>query len=153
VESLKGKVGKLMGVSVSKERGTPKTNINKAFLKKNVGIEGDSHSGDWHRMLSLLPYKVIQYVNKKGFDFKPGGFAENLTIDGIDFDSMKIGDLLQIGETAVIKITQKGKDHEDDKFIQKIVGESILPHYGYFAEVIKEGEIKVGDEVRSIERD
>ena len=152
MENLKGKVGRLMGVSVSKKRGMPKTNINKAFLKKNVGIEGDSHSGDWHRMLSLLPYEVIQYVNKKGFDFKPGGFAENLTIDGIDFDSMKIGDLLQIGKTAIIKITQKGKEHEDDKFIQNIVGESILPHYGYFAEVLQEGKIKVGDEVRSIGR-
>ena len=152
--NLKEMNGELMGVSIANKRGTPKKNINKAFLKKNLGIEGDSHSGDWHRMLSILPYEVLEYVNKKkNLNFEPGGFAENLTIKGIDFDKVKIGDMLKIGQSAIIKITQKGKEHEDDIFIQKIVGESILPHYGYFALVVEEGEIKTGDRVVHVERD
>jgi MOSC domain-containing protein YiiM len=147
VVSSKEKTGKIVGVSVSQKKGTPKENIKKAFLKKGIGIEGDSHSGNWHRMLSLLPYEIIEYVNSKGYDFKPGGFAENLTIKDLDFDKLKIGDTLKLGNTAIIKITQKGKKHEDDKFIQALIGESILPHHGYFAEVIEEGTIKIGDKV------
>jgi MOSC domain-containing protein YiiM len=147
VANSKERIGEIVGVSISHKRGTPKENIKRAFLKKGVGIEGDSHSGDWHRMLSLLPYEIIEYVNAKGYDFKPGGFAENLTIKGLNFDELKIGDTLKLGDTAMIKITQKGKEHEDDKFIQALIGESILPHHGYFAEVIEEGEIKIGDKV------
>ncbi len=148
VVNSKEKIGKIVGVNVSREKGTPKKNIKKAFLKKGIGIEGDSHSGNWHRMLSLLPYEIIEYVNAKGYNFKPGGFAENLTVKGLDFNNLKIGDTLKLGDTAIIKITQKGKEHEDDKFIQSLIGESILPHHGYFAEVVEEGEIKIGDRVK-----
>ncbi len=143
----KGEIGELVGVNLSEKRGGPKTNVKVAFLQKDVGIQGDAHSGNWHRMLSLLSYETIEYVNDKGFNFKPGDFAENLTIKGLDFDSLKIGDRLYIGKDASIEITQKGKEHEDDKFIQEIVGESILPHKGFFAIVIKEGEVKVGDKI------
>ena len=37
--------GRIMAVSVSAERGGPKSNVSAAALIKDWGIEGDSHAG------------------------------------------------------------------------------------------------------------
>jgi hypothetical protein len=40
----------------------------------------------------------------------PGDFAENILIDGLNLDSLKVGDQLIISEKAVLEITQIGKE-------------------------------------------
>ena len=56
METIKGRI---KAISVSKERGTQKTNVPRAELKADFGIIGDAHSGDWHRQVSLLGIESI----------------------------------------------------------------------------------------------
>ena len=42
-------MGKIYAVCSSSEKGTPKTNIQEGFLKKDYGLEGDIHAGKGNR--------------------------------------------------------------------------------------------------------
>ena len=42
--------GRIKAISVSKEKGTRKYNIPSAELTVELGIKGDAHAGNWHRL-------------------------------------------------------------------------------------------------------
>ena len=46
-------MGEVLAVCVSKDKGMKKTNVEKRVLIPNCGLEGDAHSGNWHRRKSF----------------------------------------------------------------------------------------------------
>ena len=58
--------GKVAAICTSEKKGTPKTEVNDAVLKKNWGIEGDAHAGNWHRQVSLLAAEQIEDFKRRG---------------------------------------------------------------------------------------
>ena len=140
--------GKIESINISKNKGQKKTQVEEACINK-YGIEGDGHSGEWHRQISLLSWESIQYINTKGVNAKPGDFAENLTISGIDLKKIKKGDILFIeGEDKIkLMVTQIGKDcHKPCKIFYHL-GYCIMPREGIFCKVLMPGKIKTGDDV------
>ena len=141
--------GKIIAVCLSKRKGTPKDNVGSGILKEGHGFESDAHAGDWHRQVSLLSIEQIGTMKDKGLEVDSGSFAENLTTEGFDLDSVTVGDILKVGETAVLEITQIGKECHTRCAIYHTVGECIMPERGVFAKVLKGGEVKVGDSIAS----
>jgi MOSC domain-containing protein YiiM len=142
--------GRIKAISVSKERGTQKTNVPEAELKAGFGILGDAHSGSWHRQVSLLGLESIGKMIAKGARVFPGNFAENITTEGIDLCALRIGSRLKIGSDAELEITQLGKECHDRCEIFERIGDCIMPREGIFARVVKAGSIEVGDLIEVI---
>lgn len=142
-------MGKVLAVNISEKKGTPKSQVEKAFMRENYGIEGDAHSGDWHRQVSLLDIESIRGMEEKGYKVNIGDFAENITTEGIDLTELKIGDVLKVGE-GIIEITQIGKECHTKCGVFKRVGDCIMPKKGIFARVLKGCEIKAGEEIRFV---
>ena len=46
--------GTILNVCVSTRKGTPKRSVDRVFLRRHHGLEGDAHAGIWHRQVSLL---------------------------------------------------------------------------------------------------
>ena len=145
--------GKIKAISVSKERGTKKYNILSAELKSGFGIEGDAHAGNWHRQVSLLAEESIEKMRAKGASVAEGDFAENITTEGIDLESLAIDSKLKLGPVAEIEITQFGKECHNRCEIFRQVGDCIMPREGIFAKVTKPGRIKVGDKIEVLNCD
>ena len=139
--------GRIKAISVSKERGTQKTNVPKAELKTDFGIVGDAHSGNWHRQVSLLGIESIDKMIAKGAKVTPGNFAENITTEGIDLCALEIGSKLKLGSDVELEITQLGKDCHSRCEIFEQIGDCIMPREGIFARVLKSGSISVGDTI------
>jgi MOSC domain-containing protein YiiM len=139
--------GTVIAVCTSKSKGTPKKDVGSGYLKEGFGVEGDAHGGDWHRQVSLLSMEEIDTMANKGFEVKPGSFAENFTTRGFDLGSVKIGDLLKIGESAVLEVTQIGKECHTRCAVYHRVGECIMPEKGVFCKVITGGPVKTGDPI------
>lgn len=137
---------KIISLNISKKKGIPKTQVNSVILIENWGIEGDIHSGDWHRQISLLAIESIDKMRQLGLNVRPGAFAENITIEGINLLDLKIGDRLIIGN-AVLEVTQIGKECHSKCAIYYRAGDCVMPREGIFARVISGGKIYVGDEV------
>ncbi|MBI5124593.1 MAG: MOSC domain-containing protein [Candidatus Omnitrophica bacterium] len=142
-------MGIIKAISVSKNKGTRKENVNEACLKENFGIIGDAHSGS-SRQVSLLAVESIEKMRAKGLRVGPGDFAENITTEGLDLWSLNIGDKLSVGSDALLEITQKGKECKARCNIYYQAGDCVMPKEGIFARVLKEGAIKIGDKMEVI---
>jgi MOSC domain-containing protein YiiM len=139
--------GKIKAVSISKKRGTRKVNVLEAELKVGFGIEKDAHAGNWHRQVSLLAVESIRKMKTKGLDIGAGDFAENITTEGINLQSLSVGTRLKVGPEAEVEITQFGKKCHTGCEIFQLVGDCIMPREGVFAKVTKPGRVKPGDRI------
>lgn len=149
---IENKKTKIKSICISEIRGIQKHPIEKAILKKDYGIVGDAHAGDWHRQVSLLSYASVKKMeNKLGYKINEGAFAENLLLDeGICLYELPIGTKIKIND-ALLEVTQIGKECHQDCEIRKKTGECVMPKEGIFAKVLEGGEIKKGDLVEVME--
>lgn len=144
-------LGKVLAINISETKGVPKDPIKEGFFRVNHGLEGDAHSGDWHRQVSLLGTESIEKMKAQGVKgLSMGKFAENLTTEGLELHKLPIGTKLKIGET-IQEVTQIGKECHVGCAIFQQIGTCIMPKEGIFTKVIKEGIIKTGDEIRVLD--
>ena len=139
--------GKVLAVNTSEEKGTKKTNIQSCALLKDFGLEGDAHAGPWHRQVSLLANESVEKMKAMGLKVGYGDFAENVTTEGIDLVHLPIGTEIHIGDAVLLRVTQIGKECHERCAIYYQAGDCVMPKEGIFAEVLNEGEVKVGDEI------
>lgn len=139
--------GRVLAVNISDDKGTKKTNVQKCALLKNFGLKGDAHAGPWHRQVSLLANESIQKMKAMGLKVGYGDFAENITTEGVDLVHLPIGTTIQIGDSVHLRVTQIGKECHTRCAIYYQAGDCVMPKEGIFAEVLNEGEVKVGDEI------
>lgn len=138
--------GTILNVCVSARKGTPKQAVERVFLRRNQGIEGDAHAGPWHRQVSLLDAGDINEMKAKGLNLKPGAFGENLVISGLDTRKLGIGSRLRVDEGEV-EISQIGKVCHSRCAIYYRTGDCIMPRHGLFASVTRNGSVRTGSEV------
>ena len=141
-------MGKVLAICISEKKGTLKNEINEAKFIEDFGIENDAHAGKWHRQVSLLSFERVEEFNARGAGVKPGAFGafgENLVIEGIELNTLSIGQKIKIGD-VLLEVTQIGKKCHDKCQIYYQVGECIMPKNGIFTKVLNGGNVKVGDE-------
>ncbi|UCF86028.1 MAG: MOSC domain-containing protein [Desulfobacteraceae bacterium] len=136
---------KIVSISISKKKGTRKGQVEEASLVQGHGIEGDAHAGPWHRQVSFLAAESIERARQKGLDVTFGDFAENIATIGIDWKKMTVGTIVQLGDSAVVEITQIGKECHSKCAIYYKAGDCIMPREGIFARVLKGGKIRCDD--------
>ncbi len=140
------KPAKVKAVCISEQKGTLKFPVDKIELKKDHGIIGDAHAGNWHRQVSLLADESVDKMRVKFPDIPIGAFAENILTEGIELCTLPIGTRLKIGD-VILEVTQIGKECHADCAIRKQVGDCVMPREGIFTKVLSEGIIRPGDEI------
>ena len=55
---------KIVSIAISKKKGTPKVQVEKASLLEDHGLEEDAHAGPWHRKVSFLTAESIEKARK-----------------------------------------------------------------------------------------
>jgi MOSC domain-containing protein YiiM len=92
-------MAKIISVNISEKKGTVKHQVAVGVLRRNLGIVGDAHAGDWHRQISLLAQESIDKMTALGVTcLTPGKFAENITTEGLELHTLSIGTRLALGE-------------------------------------------------------
>ena len=138
--------GKIVSLNISEKKGVRKKPVKEVKLKTEYGIEGDAHaSSEWHRQVSLLATESIEKMREKGLDVKPGDFAENITMEGIDLLGLPVGTQLTIGEDIKVEVTQIGKECHTRCAIYYQAGDCVMPKEGIFVRVLRGGIVREGD--------
>ncbi len=137
---------KVISTCISEKKGVRKHPVPSIILEKDYGIIGDAHAGKWRRQVSLLPAESVDTLRGAIPDLSPGDFAENILTEGIDLKALPIGTILKIG-TAVLEITQIGKECHNDCEIRRLTGRCVMPTDGVFAIVLQGGEIRPSDKI------
>ncbi len=139
--------GKVLAVNISEKKGTRKTNVRACAVLKDSGLKDDAHAGPWHRQVSLLANESIEKMKAMGLDVGYGDFAENITTEGVDLVHLPVGTTIRIGNSVTLRVTQIGKVCHERCAIYYQAGDCVMPKEGIFAEVVTEGDVKVGDEI------
>jgi len=132
--------------------------VEKVFLKREIGVEGDAHAGGGRRQVSLLAAESIERQARSGqrlspekaVELGPGDFAENITVEGIELFTLPVGTILRLGETAVVEVSQIGKECHSGCEIKRLSGNCVMPREGIFARVRKNGWVRAGDPVEAV---
>ena len=143
---------KVLSVNISEKKGTIKKPVETIQLS-SIGVDGDAHSGNWHRQVSLLATESIEkFSEEAGRKIKFGEFAENITTEGLLLYETRPLDRFR-NETIELEVTQIGKKcHGDNCNIFREVGNCVMPKEGIFARVMKGGQLKAGDEMEYVPR-
>jgi MOSC domain-containing protein YiiM len=136
--------GRIHAVSVSDRKGVVKHNVPQARLLVEHGIEGDAHAEGGIRQVSLLSLASINKMVAAGAKVKPGDFAENLTVEGLEVMTLPVGTRLKVGEVE-LEVTQIGKTCHTGCAIRELVGDCVFPREGIFVRVLTAGVVKPGD--------
>ena len=129
----------------SGKKGEQKRPVETAVFRTEHGIDGDAHAGPWHRQVSLLAAEDVEIVRRTLPDVRPGAFAENVVVSGIDLAALGLGSRLRLGAAAILSVTQIGKVCHTPCAIGRLTGDCIMPRLGLFARVLEGGEVRVGD--------
>ena len=140
----------ITSLAVSKKKGTIKKVIESGKLIEKHGFEGDAHAGEWHRQVSFLSQENIDAARERGLDVSFGDFAENIATLGIDWKTVPVGTKVKLGDTAIVEITQIGKECHNKCAIYYKAGDCIMPKEGVFARVLQGGEVKLKDKIEFI---
>lgn len=121
------------------------------------GLFGDSqknrkYHGGPMRALCLFSLERIVELQAEGHPIGIGTTGENITVEGLDWDEVEPGLVLEVGE-AVIEVTDHTKpcrtiraSFSDEKFTR--MSQKLHPGWSrVYARVLKEGLIREGDAV------
>lgn len=138
---------KILSVNTSIKKGTVKKPVESIQLTE-IGVVGDAHSGKWNRQVSLLASESIaKFSAEAGKDIKYGEFAENITTEGLFLHECRPLDRF-LNDSIELEVTQIGKKcHGDNCSIFREIGNCVMPKEGIFARVIRNGELRTGDEL------
>ena len=143
-------MAKIIALNISGKKSIEKTNIDCADFIENYGMKDDAHAGNWHRQVSFLAKESIEKMQQLGIEgLTPGKFAENITTEGLELFSLKIGTLLKAGD-VIFEVTQIGKKCHGKCEIFYKIGHCIMPKEGIFAKVIKGGTIKKNQSIKIV---
>lgn len=129
----------------------PKANVPQADFQVDHGLVGDAHAGSGRRQVSLLAGELVDALAAEGVQLAPGDFAENITTEGLDTGSLKVGSRLKVGAHVELELTQLGKTCHGRCRIFERLGDCIMPRDGIFARVTRPGRVKVGDAIEVID--
>ena len=145
-------------INISTKGGVPKLPIEKAEIKFE-GVEGDFNkfrtekkNSTGTRAVTLFSLEQIEKLRSEGHSIDVGTTGENITIEGVDWPSLEVGNRLMIGE-AMIELSEPtapcgkiGKSFIDGAF-SRIDHELELGWSRWSASVIEEGHVEVGNQV------
>lgn len=149
-DSVKDCDVRVVSIAISKKKGTRKVPVEETYLLQDHGLEGDAHAGPWHRQVSFLAAESIEKARTDGLDVTFGDFAENIATSGIEWKKVPIGTRVKLGDSALVEITQIGKECHNKCAIYYMAGDCIMPREGIFARVLKGGRIRRGDDIHIV---
>ena len=143
-------MAKVISISSSPGRGTPKYPVQHGSFIKGFGMEGDGHAGDWHRQVCVFDVSSMDSMSIEERTACEQTYSENITTEGIQLHNLPIGTRIQIGGT-LLEITQIGKDFVKDPSLHT-AREIIMHREGVFCIVLESGRVNVGDNIIVQER-
>ena len=150
--------GLVHSINVS-DGGVPKLPRKTAAVRKG-GVAGDrqrdleNHGGP-DRAVSLYSFELIAALQAEGHPITPGSIGENLTLGGLRWTDLRPGTRLAVGEVSIELVSHAAPcqniagSFSDGRVVR--VSEKVHPGWSrFYARVLKEGTLRVGDRVRVI---
>jgi len=142
-------LGKVLKLYISKDSYDGRINQSEVGLDKN-GVAADKFYGkDIKKSILLTSINTYDLVKDNGIEIKEGELGENILVD-FNLDKLTIGSKFQIGDNALLEITQACTVCNSLSKIDKSLPKLLKKDRGIFAKVVKRGIIKEGDKIKCV---
>jgi MOSC domain-containing protein YiiM len=130
------------GIFISKQRHTAMLPLIETEIIADWGLKDDrkARAGSSRQVL-LVDEATLQSV-----DLQPGDLNENLTIRGLDVNTLKPGQQVRIGD-ALLEVTGPCTVCGELEHIRSGLKERLRGRRGMLARVLRSGTAKIGDSV------
>ena len=152
-------MGTVIACCARQERGMPKYPRDEIDVG-TFGVDGDYHAGPIRkhgsgagrpndRTVSVVSKEVYNFLTASlDVEIEPGAFGENLLVEGLgDLSDLAGGDVLRVGDTVAIRVTEQNKPCSNLDYIDKSVLKACVGKRGVVGTVISTGKVRPGDSV------
>lgn len=140
--------------------GIFKSPVEGRVMLRATNLDGDSQAdSSVHGGADMAAYvyswdSYQWWIDHLGHDLQPGEFGENLTVTGFTDGTVRVGDVIRIGDALVQVTTPRepcfklGIRMGDHRFPARFREANRM---GFYVRVLEEGEIRAGDGVEIVE--
>src|SRR5438105_13857206 len=153
--------GRIEAIHLAQAEGEPMRPVGRIRVIAGVGLEGDGYAtGRGHfsrspgtgRALTLIEAEVLESLRESlGIALRPGEARRNVTTRGIALNAL-VGRRFRIGSV----LCEGKRLCEPCRYLEGVVSKPLLDPLsnrgGLRADVLEDGEIRIGDELRPVER-
>src|SRR6266550_104848 len=151
--------GRVEFIHLAESEGDPMRATDRIRVLAGIGLEGDRYaSGRGHfsrtpgtgRALTLVEAEMLEHLRDSlGIALQPGEARRNVTTRGVALNAL-VGQRFRIGSL----LCQGMRLCEPCKYLEEVIGkrlvDPLLHRGGLRADVLEDGEIRIGDEVRLV---
>lgn len=116
-----------------------------------AGLQDDGHNHEKHRTpfqaVCLQDIEKLEELNREGYLLDPGTTGENLTVRGLNVNSLPLGTVLNFSNGVVLELTKVRKPCYVLDAISPRLKEDIIGRCGAYAKVLREGVLKQGESI------
>ena len=139
--------GKTVSLQISLESRKPMKKIESATFVVGSGLEGDRHTtSNTRRQDNQVLLMDEETLNELGLEH--GIIKENVTSSGIDVASLKAGQLVALGDEAVLRISRVCDPCSRMEEVRPGLRAELKGKRGMLASVDNGGTVRVGDPIR-----
>ena len=133
--------------------GIPKLPMDEVLVTVS-GLSGDGHNHSKHRTpmqaVCLQDVEHLEAVTREGIALTWGAIGENLTVRGLNVQSLPIGTVLEFEGGVTLELTKVRKPCYVLDAVDVRLKEWMVDRCGMYAKVIREGVIKKNAAVSKI---
>ena len=120
-----------------------------------VGLLGDAHDHEKHntpmQAVSLLDLEDLADLrDEESWDLPPGAVGENLTVEGLSVDELRVADRLRFSGGVEVELTKVRKPCYVLDAIDPRVKDVIHGRCGFYARVLTTGSIAPGETIEVV---
>lgn len=128
------------GIFISTERGAPMQRLQAATIVADWGLQNDRKA----RAGSKRQVYLVDEATLASVDLQPGDLNENITVRGMDVNTLRAGQRVRLGE-AVLEITMPCTVCGELEKVRAGLKEVLRDRRGVLAQVVETGVVRLGD--------
>lgn len=138
--------GTVVAVQLCPGHRLPMASRSQVRAVAGVGLEDDFHARGGRRQVLLIDLEILEALG-----LEPGQVKENLTVRGLNLQSLPAGTRLLVGSEVVLELTGPCTPCSRMDEIRPGLQAELQGRRGVLARVVAGGVIRVGDPVRPVE--
>jgi len=149
---INSNIARVVSINISKG-GIPKNPVGSVFVRA-AGLEGDGHNHEKHyrpmQAVSLQDIEKLNELRGEGYSLYPGATGENVTVTNLNINALPLGTRLEFAGGVMIELSKVRTPCYVLDAIDPKLKDDIAGRCGYYASVIKEGELRTGEAITVI---
>jgi MOSC domain-containing protein YiiM len=137
-------MAKVLHIFRAPKKRLPMEELREVRVLKNSGLEGCAHARPGNRQVLLVDRETLEAM-----ELRPGVVRENITTEGLNVNSLQLGEELRIGE-ILLKVSAICHPCDQLEKLRPGLRREMRGRRGMLCRVMQGGTIRPGDSVEKI---